>query len=478
MAPKNKFRLVDQPPSASSSEEQVEESQEEEEEEEDQEEQSDDEESGEEEDQEPKTSPPKPTTQKQVQTPQKPQSSSSSETQNGSESESESGQSQPSPSASDFTFKPTVPSKSTTKRPQETQQKDSKRKKPKIAEEEEKKTTTTTPIIRLWSDEDQVAILKGMLEFKNQKGTEPNTDMSAFHEFIKGKLQVEVSKTQLSEKLRRLKKKFLTNVKDGEEPIFSKPHDHLVFEYSKKIWGSPSNGVKVNVKDNNTNGKAKKAVDVKKSVEPKKSGKVSTFNKPKGDEKEKHKEEEKEKQIAVKEVVEEDNIVKGGDQLDFQSKYPRLAKSFESMADLSSRYPNAASLLKENMSLIANDKAKVLEEKWKKLEEEEADLIVKRLNMISEHYKLVADAMKDSCPILEGLCPLLFCLRYPLVCDHSAAFFSAGCSNSKPSFYLLSSGLSLQNYLARFFVGGNEVALLNDRTYHTQAALMNSSVES
>ncbi|KAJ8568796.1 hypothetical protein K7X08_032427 [Anisodus acutangulus] len=408
MAPKNKSRLVDQPPSASSSEEQVEVSQEEEEEE-DQEEQSDDEESGEEEDQESKTSPPKPTTQKQVQTPQKPQSSSSSETQNGSgsgsgsESESESGQSQPSPSASDFTFKPTVPSKSTTKRPQETQQKDSKRKKPKIAEEEEKKTTTTTPIIRLWSDEDQVAILKGMLEFKNEKGTEPNTDMSAFHEFIKGKLQVEVSKTQLSEKLRRLKKKFLTNVKDGEEPIFSKPHDHLVFEYSKKIWGSPSNGVKVNVKDTNTNGKAKKAVDLKKSVEPKKSGKVSTFNKPKGDEKEKHKEEEKEKhkeeekekQIAVKEVVEEDNIVKGGDQLDFQSKYPRLAKSFESMADLSSRYPNAASLLKENMSLIANDKAKVLEEKWKKLEEEEADLIAKRLNMISEHYKLVADAMKE-----------------------------------------------------------------------------------
>ncbi|XP_060187067.1 STOREKEEPER protein-like [Lycium barbarum] len=406
MAPKNKSRLVDQPPSASSSEEQVEESQEEEEEESGGEEESE-EESEEEQEQEPKTVEKKPqTTQKPVQTPTKPQASSSSETQNGSGSESEaesgSGQSQPSPSLSAFTVKPHVPSKTSTKRPQETKEKDSKRnKKPKIQEEEEKKSATTP--IRLWSDEDQVAVLKGMVEFKNQKGTEPNSDMSAFHDFIKGKLQAEVSKSQLSDKLRRLKKKFLTNVKDGEEPVFFKPNDNLVFEYSKKIWGggksdnvASSNGVvKENVK-NSTDGKAKKAVEVKKSVEPKKSGKVSNVKKPKDDEKEKHKEEEKEKQVAVKEVVKEDNVVKGGDRQDFQAKYPRLAASVDGMADLSLRYPNAANMLKENMSLLASDKAKELEEKWKKLEEDEADLMVKRLDLISEHYRMVVDAMRGN----------------------------------------------------------------------------------
>ncbi|KAG5596910.1 hypothetical protein H5410_038142 [Solanum commersonii] len=73
----------------------------------------------------------------------------------------------------------------------------------------------------------------------------------------------------------------------------------------------------------------------------------------------KHKEEEK--QVVVKEVVKED-IVKG-DQQDFQLKYPRLAASFESMAGMSTMYPNGTSFLKEKMSLIATDTAKVLEEK-------------------------------------------------------------------------------------------------------------------
>ncbi|XP_049353253.1 STOREKEEPER protein [Solanum verrucosum] len=393
MAPKTKSRLVDQPPSASSSEEQelVEESQEEEQQQSREEE--GEEESGEEteEDEEPKTAHPvvkKPISQKLVQTPQKPQFSSESGSENGSgsDSEAESGNSLPSPSASDFTVKPNVaakaatPSKPAAKRPQEAQ-KEKGRKKPKIAEEEEKKSAATPR--SLWSDDDQLALLKGIIEYKTVKGMEPSADMSAFHEFIRGKLQAEVSKSQISDKVRRLKKKFLTNVKDGEEPVFTKGQDFLVFEHSKRIWGAPgtsNGGIKDNV-NNTSNGKAKMTVEVKKSSEPKKSAKVS---KPKDDEKQK----EEEQKVAVKEVVKED-IVKG-DQQDFQSKYPRLAASLETM------YPNGSSLLKENMSLIATDKAKVLEEKWKKLEDDEAALMVKRLDFIAEHYRLVVDAMRGN----------------------------------------------------------------------------------
>ncbi|KAH0653571.1 hypothetical protein KY290_031843 [Solanum tuberosum] len=102
----------------------------------------------------------------------------------------------------------------------------------------------------------------------------PSADMSAFYEFIREKLQVEVSKSQISDKVRRLKKKYLTNVKDREEPVFSKGQDFLVFEHSKRIWGAPgtsNGGVKENV-NNSTNGKATKTVDVKKSSEPKENG--------------------------------------------------------------------------------------------------------------------------------------------------------------------------------------------------------------
>ncbi|XP_015170368.1 neurofilament heavy polypeptide-like isoform X1 [Solanum tuberosum] len=378
MVPNTKSRLVDQPPSASSSEEQelVEESQEEEE-------QQSGEEEGEE-NEEPKTA--HPVVKRSLTQKLQFSSESGSENGSGSESEAESGHSLPSPSASDFTVKPSVPakaaapSKSVAKRPQEAQ-KEKGRKKPKIVEEEEKKSAATPRF--LWSDDDQLALLKGIAEYKAVEGMEPKADMSAFHEFIRGKLQVEVSKSQLSEKLKRLKKKFLTNVKGGEEPVFMKGQDSLVFQHSKRIWGAPgtSNGVK-EIVTNSTNDKAKKAVEVKMSSEPKKSAKVS---KPKDDEN--HKE-------AVKEVVKED-IVKG-DQQDFQSEYPRLAASFESMAGMSTMYPNGTSFLKENMSLIATDKAKVLEEKWKKLEDDEAALMVKRLDLIAEHYGLVVDAMRGS----------------------------------------------------------------------------------
>ncbi|KAL3363932.1 hypothetical protein AABB24_012926 [Solanum stoloniferum] len=389
MAPKTKSRLVDQPPSASSSEEQeeVEESQEEEEQH-----------SGEEteEDEEPMIAPPvvkRPITQKPVQTSQKPQFSSESGSENGSDSELEakSGHSPPSPSVSDFTIKPIVsakassPSKPAGKRPQEAQ-KEKGRKKPKTAEEEDKKSAATPR--SLWNDDDQLALLKGVAEYKTVKGMEPNADMSAFHEFIRGKLLVEVSKSQLSEKLKRLKKKFFTNAKGGEEPVFMKGQDFLVFEHSKRIWGAPetSDGVK-EIVTNSTNGKAKKTVEAKKSSEPKRSAKVS---KPKDDEK--HTEEEN--QVAVKEVIKED-IVKGDPQ-DFQSEYPRLAASFESMSGMFTMYPNGTSFLKEKMSLIAPDKAKLLEEKWKKLEDDEAALMVKRLDLIAEHYGLVVDAMRGS----------------------------------------------------------------------------------
>ncbi|KAG5596919.1 hypothetical protein H5410_038151 [Solanum commersonii] len=349
MAPKTKSRLVDQPPSASSSEEQelVEESQEEEEE------QQSGEEEGEE-NEEPKTA--HPVVKRSLTQKLQFSSESGSENGSGSESEAESGHSLPSPSASDFTVKPSVPtkaaapSKSVAKRPQEAQ-KEKGRKKPKIVEEEEKKSAATPRF--LWSDDDQLALLKGIAEYKAVEGMEPKVDMSAFHEFIRGKLQVEVSKSQLSEKLKRLKKKFLTNVKGGEEPVFTKGQDFLVFQHSKRIWGAPgtSNGVK-EIVSNSTNGKAKNTVEVKNSSEPKKNAK------------------------------------------DFQSEYPHLAASFESMAGMSTMYPNGKSFLKENMSLIATDKAKVLEEKWKKLEDDEAALMVKRLDFIAEHYGLVVDAMR------------------------------------------------------------------------------------
>lgn len=81
---------------------------------------------------------------------------------------------------------------------------------------------------RVWSKDDEIAILKGMIDFTAKTGAGPAVaNMNEFHDFIKKSLQIGASKTQLSDKVRRLKKKI--------NP--TKPHEMAAFQLSKRIWG-------------------------------------------------------------------------------------------------------------------------------------------------------------------------------------------------------------------------------------------------
>uniref|UniRef100_A0A5B6YNF9 Glabrous enhancer-binding protein-like DBD domain-containing protein n=1 Tax=Davidia involucrata TaxID=16924 RepID=A0A5B6YNF9_DAVIN len=87
--------------------------------------------------------------------------------------------------------------------------------------------TKTQLFQRLWSEEDEIAVLKGLIEYTAKKGADPLADMHAFHDFIKNKLHIDVSKAQLSAKVRRLKKKYENNSskgKKGGERTMSKKH--------------------------------------------------------------------------------------------------------------------------------------------------------------------------------------------------------------------------------------------------------------
>ncbi|TKY46350.1 Mediator-associated protein 1 [Spatholobus suberectus] len=118
-------------------------------------------------------------------------------------------------------------------------------------EEDGKKSGGHTKLFqRLWSEEDELAILKGMAEFTSKTGQDPYKYADSFHDFVKKSLHVEASSNQLKEKIRRLKKKFETNAgrgKNGEGPRLYKPHDQTVFELSKRFgeelmgrWKRPS----------------------------------------------------------------------------------------------------------------------------------------------------------------------------------------------------------------------------------------------
>ncbi|KAL5700582.1 hypothetical protein ACHQM5_026009 [Ranunculus cassubicifolius] len=96
---------------------------------------------------------------------------------------------------------------------------------------------------RLWTDEDEIGLLQGFLDYTSQRGGFKNSayhhDTAPFYDQIKSKLQLDFNKNQLVEKLRRLKKKYrnvMSRINSGKDFSFKTPHDQATFEISKKIW--------------------------------------------------------------------------------------------------------------------------------------------------------------------------------------------------------------------------------------------------
>jgi len=94
---------------------------------------------------------------------------------------------------------------------------------------------------RLWTDEDEIELLQGFLDYTSQRGSSHHNDTALFYDQIKSKLQLDFNKNQLVEKIRRLKKKYrnvLNKIGSGKEFSFKSPHDQATFEISRKIWSS------------------------------------------------------------------------------------------------------------------------------------------------------------------------------------------------------------------------------------------------
>ncbi|XP_024963662.1 GLABROUS1 enhancer-binding protein-like [Cynara cardunculus var. scolymus] len=95
---------------------------------------------------------------------------------------------------------------------------------------------------RLWSENDEIELIKGMISYVEEKGKDPVADVNDFHEFVKKSLDVDVNNRQMTTKVRRLKKKFENNVakveNKGKVRSFSNPHEKVMYELSKSLWGS------------------------------------------------------------------------------------------------------------------------------------------------------------------------------------------------------------------------------------------------
>ncbi|GMN71256.1 hypothetical protein TIFTF001_055137 [Ficus carica] len=258
-----------------------------------------------------------------------------------------------SPSLASFTVEPKkkAPAEPDNKREREPDEKDSsKKKKRKVAVAEDPKKASGVAVV-MWSEEDEIALLKGMSHYKAKKGNDPNADMGAFHDFIKEKLNPDITKYKLSEKIRRLKKKYLNNAskieEDDEDPIFPKPHELRSFQLSKKIWGTDKKDEWM------SNKKKKESIPTPIPSTPKTLTKTTATGK-------------------------------------LSEKYPYLYKSL----GFCSRDESIQGISKM-MPLIESSELEGLDRKRKKLQIVEVECFLRKTELINEQGKLLLDILKN-----------------------------------------------------------------------------------
>ncbi|KAK9062169.1 hypothetical protein SSX86_019355 [Deinandra increscens subsp. villosa] len=91
---------------------------------------------------------------------------------------------------------------------------------------------------RIWTEPDEIRLLQGLLDCSSQGLSFPR-DLGIFYaEFVNGMSQP-YSKSQLSEKLRRLRKKFRvisSRISKGLDRSLLSPQDRALYDLSKQLW--------------------------------------------------------------------------------------------------------------------------------------------------------------------------------------------------------------------------------------------------
>ncbi|KAL5573216.1 hypothetical protein UlMin_022813 [Ulmus minor] len=199
-----------------------------------------------------------------------------------------------------------------------------------------------------------------MIDYQSKKGLDTYVDITAFLEFIKKNLHVDVFRNQLMDKARRLRKKYYNNAVKGEDLVFAKPHEKKSLELSKKICGTEGNANGVDDEWKSSKRKQRKKPEIAKK---------------------------KEKGIANGELEANPD--------ELWTKYPCLNESLKLVS--SSLGSNRVTCsMKQLLPMIGSSKAKELEKKWEKLQVEEMELFFRKSELIQGQGNLIVDSIKSS----------------------------------------------------------------------------------
>ncbi|KAK3018773.1 hypothetical protein RJ639_005236 [Escallonia herrerae] len=91
---------------------------------------------------------------------------------------------------------------------------------------------------RIWTEPDEIRFLRGLLGCSADGLSFPR-DLGLFYARFSGRMSQPYTKSQLSEKLRRLRKKFRvisSRLAKGLDKALLSPHDRALYELSRQLW--------------------------------------------------------------------------------------------------------------------------------------------------------------------------------------------------------------------------------------------------
>ncbi|ESQ29258.1 hypothetical protein EUTSA_v10023503mg [Eutrema salsugineum] len=223
---------------------------------------------------------------------------------------------------------------------------------------------------RLWTEEDEITVLQGMIDFKADTGKSPYEDTNLYYDFIKKSISFDVSKNQFMDKIRSLKKKYMSKGKTA----FTKPHDQKSFKLCQNIWGPEGMALESAVK---SNGVSKKSQKTKKLDSVKQE--LSFASSPNG------------------KAVEEDKrvLAYGGDlELPVAVKKPDWFENSFLARSIASFGVDEYSV-KQRWSLVPVENKKKVEEKLKMLQAKEIEFVLEKTQFLHEVTSMIAEASKN-----------------------------------------------------------------------------------
>ncbi|KAL9267614.1 putative transcription factor [Drosera capensis] len=219
---------------------------------------------------------------------------------------------------------------------------------------------------RIWSEEDEIVLLEGVLEFQRKNGVSVSSDPGRFHETVKDKFSMSVDKTLLKEKLRRLKDKYnRMKGSEGKSPdVSSKPHDGSE-NVKKKVVSAATPGK--SGKKGSANG-SNVVVGMKSACVN--GGNVSFDG-----------------EIEAPMVVDVAKVVPPReDRLELTELYPHLMRALKSCKGIV-----GSGAVSSSISVLSESELKGLDDRWKKMTKTELQLYMKEMDRRKEE----ADFLKE-----------------------------------------------------------------------------------